>query len=54
MTPYFIAAVILGAFSRYLGYCPICKHYRITRSKQGKELRTCEACGSELESVKRI
>lgn len=53
MNPYFIAAVILGVWSRYLGYCPVCRRYRITRSAPGQKPGPCDVCGTELEPVKK-
>jgi hypothetical protein len=53
MNPFFIAAVFLGVWSRCLGYCPVCRRYRITRSAPGQKPGPCEVCGTELESVRR-
>ena len=53
MNPYFILAVVLGVFSRSLGYCPVCKHYRILQFKGGEKQKTCDVCGSELKPFKK-
>lgn len=53
MNPYFIAAVVLGVFSRYLGYCPVCRHYRVSRSAEAGKPGLCDICGAELEPVKK-
>jgi len=53
MNPLFIAAVVLGVFSRYLGYCPACRHYRIGHPVDAGKPRLCDVCGSELEPVKK-
>ncbi len=51
MNPFFIAAVFLGVFSRYLGYCPVCKQHRVGRPAESGAPRLCDVCGAELEPV---
>lgn len=53
MNPFFIAAVILGVFSRYLGYCPACRYYRVSRSGEAGKPGFCDVCGAELEPVRK-
>ncbi len=53
MNPFFIAAVILGVFSRYLGYCPVCRHHRVGRPAEAGTPMLCDVCGTELEPVKK-
>ena len=53
MNPYFIAAAILGVWSRYLGYCPVCRRHRVGRPAEAGKSGRCTVCGAELEPVRK-